>query len=138
MDFVSGAVEELEERLPKVIDATTHGLIDYGHSLFFLGMAWFLRKRNPRAAAAALGTGVLVLGEALLTDYPMGLGRVIPFEQHGQLDSGFAAVSLLMPRLFGFEGTAAGAVFKANALVEATVVGLTDFDSERAREQKAI
>ena len=41
-----------------------------------------------------------------------------------------------MPRLLGFEGTGAATIFKANALVESTVVGLTDFDSERARAEK--
>jgi hypothetical protein len=133
MSLLSSALNLLESRLPKVIDAGTHGLIDYGHAAFFLGMAVVCRKSNPRAAAAALATGGFVLAESLLTDYPLGVKPVISFEAHGKLDAGFAATSLAIPGVFGFEGTGAAKVFKMNAFVEAVVVGLTDFHSERAR-----
>lgn len=133
MSVATAAVHSLENHLPKVIDSRTHGLIDYAHAAFFLGMAAFCRKRSPRAALAALITGSFVLAESLLTDYPMGAMRVLPFETHGRLDAGFAAASLLIPTIFQFETAAATKIFKANAFVEATVVGLTDFDSERAR-----
>ncbi|HVG27925.1 MAG TPA: hypothetical protein VM865_09995, partial [Acidobacteriaceae bacterium] len=118
---------------PKVIDARTHGVIDYCHASFFLGMALVCRKTNPRAALAALFTGSFVLVQSLLTDYPLGVAKLLPFATHGRMDAGFAASSPLMPTLFGFNGTPAARVFQGNGLVEATVVGLTDWNSERAR-----
>ena len=136
MSVVTGTLNQLEARLPKVIDAKTHGLIDYGHAAFFLGMAVVCRKSNPRAAAAALMTSALVITQSLLTDYALGVKPVMSFEAHGKLDAGFAAASLGIPEMFGFGGTGAARVFHGNAFVEAVVVGLTDFDSGRARAQR--
>jgi hypothetical protein len=135
MSLQSAAQNQLESRLPKVIDARTHGIIDYCHAAFFLGMALVCRKRNRPAALAALLTGSFVLVESLLTDYPLGAFRVLPFRAHGRMDAGFAASSPVMPRLFGFKGTAAAHVFEGNGLVEAAVVGLTDFSSDLAHAQ---
>lgn len=119
----------VQQRLPKMIDARTHGIIDYAHASFFLGAALLLRKSNPRAALACLTTGTLVLGQSLLTDYPLGAEPVISFQTHGRLDTGFAAISGWIPRVFGFSDTAAANIFRANAFVETVVVGMTDFQS---------
>jgi hypothetical protein len=132
----SNAVLPDEYDLPKVIDAKTHGMIDYGHAAFFLGMALLCRKKNPRAAVAALATGTFVLVQSLLTDYPLGAQPIISFNLHGKMDAGFAASSFVMPNLFGFSGTAAATVFRVNGLVESTVVALTDWDSNRARQKE--
>ena len=134
MPLVSSALSVIEKRLPKVIDARTHGVIDYCHAAFFFSIALLCRNRNPKAAAAAGFTGAFVLVESLLTDYPLGAFRVIPFEAHGRMDGAFAASSYMIPRIMGFDG-AASAIFKANSFVEATVVGLTDFNNQRAREE---
>ncbi len=136
MSLTTQALGALEKRLPKVIDARTHGIIDYAHATFFLGMAFVCRKSNPPAALAALFTGSFVLAQSLLTDYPLGAQPVISFGAHGALDGSFAALSPTIPSIFGFEGTAAATIFRANAFVEGAVVGLTDFDSDRARLQK--
>lgn len=136
MSLATAAVEKLENKLPKVIDARTHGVIDYFHAAFFFGLAWLCRKSNRRAAVAATVTGSYILGGALLTDYPLGAAKVIPFEVHGKMDSAFAAASLMVPKVLGFEGTAASKIFKANAFAEASVVGMTDWDSEHARAEE--
>ncbi len=120
--------------IPKVIDAKTHGIVDYGHAAFFLGMALVCRKKNPPAAAAALTTGLFVLTQSLLTDYPLGVAPVLSFETHGWMDAGFAAASWFMPRIFGFEGTTAATIFQANMFAESTAVALTDFNNQRARD----
>lgn len=127
MSFTIRALEQVEKRLPKVIDARTHGIIDYCHAAFFLGMAWFLRKREPRASWAALATGSFLMAEALCTDYPLGVIKQLPFEAHGRMDAAFAASSMALPSILHFEGTPASAIFKGNSLAEAAVVGLTDW-----------
>ncbi len=121
--------------LPKPISAKVHGYIDYGHAAFFLGMALVCRKKNPRAALAALATGSLVLVQSLLTDYPLGASPVLSFNAHGKIDAAFGASSALMPELYGFSGTKAATIFRVNSLVESTVVALTDWDSNKARLQ---
>ena len=102
MSVATVAVNQLENRLPKVIDARKHGMIDYCHAAFFLGMALVCRKSEPRAALAALMTGSFVLVQSLLTDYPLGVKKVIPFRVHGQMDAAFAASSFMIPKVFGF------------------------------------
>jgi len=136
MSIATVALNQVERRLPKVIDARTHGIIDYCHAAFFLGMAAVCARRNRAAAKAALATGAFILAESLLTDYPMGAAKVLPFETHGRMDAGFAASSFMMPIWFGFSGTAAAQVFKMNGFVEGMVVGMTDWNSERARAEK--
>jgi len=136
MSIATAAVNELENRLPKIIDARKHGMIDYCHAAFFLGMAYVCRKSEPRAALAALLTGSFVLVQSLLTDYPLGVKKVISFRVHGQMDAAFAASSFMIPKVFGFSDSPAAAVFTGNSFVEAGVVGATDFSSERARSEE--
>jgi hypothetical protein len=135
MSLATVALGEVEKRLPKVIDARTHGIIDYCHAAFFFGMAIFYARRNRRAATAALTTGAFILAESVLTDYPMGSKKVIPFETHGRMDAGMTATSFMMPELFGLSGTPAAEIFRINGFVEGAIVGLTDWDSERARSE---
>jgi len=137
MSVATAVLNRLEDRLPKVIDARTHGIIDYCHASFFLGMALVCRKKNGRAALASLITGGFILAEALMTDYPLGVFKILPFARHGEMDGAFAASSLVVPRVFGFEGTGASVVFKVNAITEASVVGMTNFNSEDARAEEA-
>jgi hypothetical protein len=137
MSVANVALNQLESRLPKIIDARKHGMIDYCHAAFFLGMAYVCRKSEPRAALAALFTGSFVLVQSLLTDYPLGAKKIIPFKVHGQMDAAFAASSFMVPRMFGFSDSPAASVFRGNSFVEAAVVGATDFSSERARSEEA-
>ncbi|WP_109487414.1 hypothetical protein [Occallatibacter savannae] len=137
MSVANIALNQLENRLPKVIDARKHGMIDYCHAAFFLGMAYVCRKSEPRAALAALVTGSFVLVQSLLTDYPLGVKKVIPFKVHGQMDAAFAASSFMVPRVFGFSDSPAATIFQGNSFVEAAVVGATDFSSERARSEES-
>jgi len=135
MSLATAAIGEVEKRLPKVIDARTHGIIDYCHAAFFFGMAIFCARRNRPAAKAALATGAFILAESLLTDYPLGAKKIIPFETHGHMDTAFAGSSFMMPAWFGFSGTAAAEIFKVNGFIEGAVVGMTDWNSERARRE---
>jgi hypothetical protein len=122
--------------LPKIISPTAHGVIDYAHSAFFFTVGLACSRSNKRAAAAAFATSGFILAQSLLTDYRFGAKPVISFETHGKMDSVFAASSWLLPRIFGFKETPAAKIFESNSLAEASVVGLTDWDSERAREER--
>lgn len=127
----------LDACAPKVISPTAHGVIDYSHAAFFLGVGLLCSKSNKRAAAAAFATSGFILLQSLLTDYKLGAKPVIPFRTHGKMDAVFAGSSWLMPLLFGFRGTAAAKVFEFNSVMEAGVVAMTDWSSERARAERA-
>lgn len=126
-----------EASLPKPIDARLHGIIDYCHAGLFATVAFVCWRKNRKAAVTAASTSAFILAQSLLTDYPLGGRRVLPFAAHGAMDAGFAALSFAAPRLFGFSGTRAGVFFQANSLLESTVVALTDWDSQHAREEES-
>ncbi|HEY0794486.1 MAG TPA: hypothetical protein VGD64_01780 [Acidisarcina sp.] len=94
-------------------------------------------RSNKRAAVAAFATGGFILAQSLFTDYRYGAKPLLSFETHGKMDSVFAASSWLVPHVFGFEGTPAAKIFAGNSLAEASVVGMTDWDSERAHAERA-
>ncbi|MGI8773265.1 MAG: hypothetical protein ACR2JE_17720 [Acidobacteriaceae bacterium] len=127
----------LENKLPKVISPGAHSVIDYAHAAFFFTAGLVLWGRNRRAAVAALGTGAFVLVQSMVTDYPGGVWPQISFQTHGRMDAGFASASLILPRLLAFDQTPAAQIFRANSVVEASVVGLTDWDSDEARLERA-
>lgn len=136
MSIAGVAFSEAEKRLPKVISPRTHGIVDYCHAAFFFGVAWFCRRKEPRAAAAALAAASFLLVEALLTDYPLGAAKIIPFETHGKMDTAFAATSFMIPKMFGFSESPAAAIFRGNGFAESSVVAMTNYDSENARAQE--
>jgi hypothetical protein len=121
---------------PKVISPTLHGVIDYCHAAFFLTLgALSARSRNKAAARAAFATGGFILVQSLLTDYRFGVKPVFSFETHGKMDAVFASSSWMVPLLFGFRDTA-GKIFEGNSLAEASVVALTDWNSQRAHQER--
>ena len=76
------------------------------------------------------------MAQSLLTDYPLGAKPALSFDDHGKMDAAFASSSWMIPKLCGFAGTGAARIFEANSLVEAVVVGLTNYDSDDARREK--
>jgi hypothetical protein len=136
MSLVRKRKQALQDTVPKVINPTAHGVIDYSHSLFFFVVGLLCRRSNKRAARAAFAISGFILAQSLLTDYRLGWKPVISFETHGKMDTVFASSSWLLPLIFGFRGTKAAAVFEMNSLAEASVVGMTDWDSERAHEER--
>jgi hypothetical protein len=136
MSLVETSLNGLETTLPKVISPTAHGVIDYAHAAFFFTLGLLCSRSNKRAASAAFATSGFILAQSLLTDYRFGVKPVLSFETHGKMDSVFAASSWIMPTIFGFQGTTAAKVFELNSFAEASVVGMTDWNNERAHEER--
>jgi hypothetical protein len=126
----------LQNNLPKVISPKAHGVIDYAHAAFFLAVGLLCLRSNKKAARAAFATSGFILAQSLLTDYRYGAKPMISFETHGQMDSAFASSSWAIPLVFGFGGTAAAKIFEMNSLAEASVIGMTDWDSKRAHWER--
>jgi hypothetical protein len=93
----------------KVISPLAHGVIDYAHSAFFFTLGLLCTRANKRAAAVSFATSGLILVQSLLTDYRLG---------------------------WGFQRTTAARIFVANSIAEASVVAMTDWDSERAHQER--
>ena len=120
------------KRGPKIISARTHAVIDYIHAgtNFFVGaMFWRRGKRAAAGGAFALGAGVLA--NALMTDYPLGVFRLYPFNVHGILDYGAAAASGFMPDMLGVRQRSAEAkFFRAQGMGETGIAAISDYDDK--------
>jgi len=89
--------------LPDVISPRGHAVIDYMIAGAFFGTAGLFWRRNKRAAMASLLCGGTQLGVSMLTDYPGGASRAIPFSTRRKLDLGLAAMTAAMPELLNFK-----------------------------------
>src|SRR5438067_1728297 len=94
-----------DDAFPRVISARTHSIVDYVHAGTNFVAAALFRGRNRRASNAALALGLAVLGNALMTDYDLGVFRLYSFKVHGMLDYGVAATSAAFPILLGIRDT---------------------------------
>ena len=116
------------DKMPKVIDPTTHTVLDYAVAGSFLLMGILFWKRNKRAAVSSLFCGGAAAANIWLTDYPGGSHKLISYKAHGHIDTGIAGMTAGMPRLLRFEDESEARFFEVAALAKTAIVGLTDFD----------
>ena len=111
----------------KVIDPKSHGVLDYGLiAAFFIMPAAF--DFSDRAASLSHIIGFIYLGTSLLTRYPLGLLKWIPFPLHGTAETIMAIGFIVFPWLIGFADEAAARNFYVAAGVGLlAVVALTDY-----------
>ena len=118
------------DRIPAAISPTQHAFLDYGVAATFFAIGAAFRGRHRAASNLAFVNGAMVLGMSVLTDYPGGLYRVLPFKQgHRTGDIIQAALAGLGPLLFGFAGEPEANYFYGQALSEVGVIAATDWDA---------
>lgn len=127
MDFLDRLLDS-GRRLPKFVDPRTHAALDFLTVSAFFVMASAFWSRNKGAAATALVNGGMVLGVSLLTDYNGDGRRPIDLRTHGKLDVVQMLTAATMPSALGFGDQSAALPFRLQALNEAMVVGITDWD----------
>lgn len=122
--------------MKKALDPKTHGILDYALAAAFL-LAPALFGFTEVAATTSYVIGVLYIGTSLLTRYPLGAIKVIPFPVHGVLESVMAAVWLILPWAFGFAGDSAARNFFIIAGIGLLVVAvLTDYKATRVESHR--
>jgi hypothetical protein len=111
----------------KVLDPKTHGFLDYALALAFL-VAPAVFDFSDRAATLSYVIGVVYIGTSLITRYPLGLLKWIPFPVHGTIETLMAVGFIVAPWLFGFSEDAAARNFYVVAGIGLlAVVVLTDY-----------
>ena len=128
---------DMTSSVPKVIDPSTHAILDYLSAGAFLAMGFGLRNRHRTASNLAFCNGAAVLGLSLMTDYPGGVFRLISFKTHGAIDVLQAGMTALGPAMLGFAGEPEAQMFHMQAAVEAAVTAATDWDASPMRELAA-
>ena len=116
----------------KLLNPAVHGLLDYALALAFLLLPPVL-VFSPEAAAVSRIIGVAYLGVSLLTKYPLGLLKLIPFPVHGVIESMMAAAWIVLPWVLGFQDDSAGRIFFMLAGIGLLLVAaVTDYQASGA------
>jgi hypothetical protein len=127
MPILTGAVDQITRRFPKVVSPKAHAVVDYlTIGTFLVAGALFWRK-NRRAAIGSLLCGGAELAVNLLTDYPGGHSRLISFPTHAKVDIGLAAVAATMPEFMDFAHEGERHFFSVQAGIITVAANLTDF-----------
>lgn len=114
----------------KVLNPKIHGMLDYGLAALFLILPPLLNFSEPAATVSYI-IGVIYVGTSLITRYPLGLLKILPFPIHGILESVMAVVWIIFPWLFGFsEDVGARNFFIIAGVALLGVVALTDYKGE--------
>lgn len=116
--------------MPKIVNPTTHAVLDYAVAGAFLFAAARLWNRHRRAAVGSLLCGGAAAANAMFTDYPGGVFRVMSYRTHGRIDAVIAGLTASAPQLMGFSSEAEARFFSAQALSETVIAGLSDFHGE--------
>lgn len=135
MTITTSAANMVAQRMPKVLNAKTHAVADYVTAGAFFVMAAMFWGRNHRAAIGAALCGGAVAANALITNYPGGVAKVISFQTHGRVDMGLAGLTASMPNFMAFDDEDEAKYFRGAAVVESIITGLTDFDSAAASDK---
>ena len=131
MPVLNRLTDSLSRRLPKILDSDAHQAADYLMSgCFFASGAWFLLRKNRRAGLSALICGGSTLGLNLLTYYPGESRRPIPFELHGRIETGLAAMVATMPEFLRFEKDREKSFFLLAAGALTLISNLSSFRSQ--------
>jgi hypothetical protein len=73
---------------PRPIDATLHGVTDYTVGTFLMtGFPKAAGIEGTRSARQIRAAGAIHAGYSTLTDYPLGIAKVLPYQAHLALDA---------------------------------------------------
>lgn len=115
----------------KILSPTAHGILDYLTVAFFaVAPTMFGLTGTYATVCYVLAAGYLVI--SLLTAYPLGIMRLIPFLVHGRLELVSGLVFLASPWLFGFadDSVTARYLFMGAGVVFLLVWFITDWRAE--------
>ena len=105
-----------------LVTARLHGFLDVATVITFL-LAPFLFGLGGYVAAVAWGLAVVHLLMTLLTRFPLGLVKIIPFPVHGAVELVVGVVLVLaMPRMLGASPDSPARTFFVGAGVAILVV----------------
>ena len=79
---------------PRPVDATLHGVVDYNAGAFLLtAFPKLAGIQGTRSARQIRTAGAIHAGYSALTDYPLGIVKLVPYRAHLALDA-IGAVAL--------------------------------------------
>ncbi|MBI0535910.1 hypothetical protein D9599_10035 [Roseomonas sp. KE2513] len=89
----------------RFVSTRTHGMIDYVAGIVIAASPWIFGFADGGSAQwIAVVIGLVLLASSLMTDYELGVVRVIPMPVHLGLDLVAGLLLAVSPWLFGFSG----------------------------------
>lgn len=111
----------------KILPPKIHGFLDYA-VILLLAVAPSLFRFTNEAATVCYVLAVVYLAMALLTAYPLGAFKLIPFTLHGAIELVLSPILIAMPWIAGFSYDRPGRYFFIAAGAALFVVWLiTDY-----------
>jgi hypothetical protein len=89
----------------KPISPKIHGYLDYATVLLFLASPTLIGLTGTASLAAYVLAGVHAL-LTLITDFPLGAARLLPFPYHGLVERIIGPLLIVLPFGIGFGGPA--------------------------------
>jgi len=121
--------------LVRLLPAWLHAIADYavGAGLIVIALAV---GGSGKAVAAGVVVGATVLAVSVLTKYPLGVFKVLPFTVHSAGDYLAAALLLLSPFVLGFNSSDTGltAVYIVAGIAVLGVSLITNYQYSDKRE----
>ncbi|WP_411725577.1 hypothetical protein [Methyloglobulus sp.] len=109
----------------KIISPTQHGYLDYVTVVLFLAAPTLIGLTGV-AGALAYALAAIHLAMTLVTDFPLGVAKLLPFSIHGWVERVVGPVLVLLPFALGFD-TAARSFYIVIGIVIVVVGLLTDY-----------
>jgi hypothetical protein len=124
-----GAVADVLSEKP--LKPLPHAVADYALGGMLLAAPWlFGFSRNRKATVNAVASGASVLALSLMTRYPLGVCKWVPFRVHGYIEAAAGALTAAAPWTLGFSrNRAATLTHVASGLATLAVFAVTDYDS---------
>jgi hypothetical protein len=94
-----------KEQSMKPLSPSTHGYLDYATVVIFLASPTLLGLTGA-AAAIAYALAVVHALMSLVTDFPLGAARLLPFAYHGWVERVVGPVLIVLPFAMGLGGPA--------------------------------
>jgi hypothetical protein len=117
-------------RRMKPLTPRRHGIVDYAACALMLAAPPLLGLSLAARRTSTLFAGSYLVVTAL-TDFPLGLRRVIPFPVHGKIELASAPALLALPALLGgLSGTKEKAYFAGLVATVLTAYSLTEWDAD--------
>lgn len=122
------------------INPKVHGVIDYAMAGKLISAPYIYGfKKDRLATTIALTAGFSVLGMSLLTKYPLGAIKAIPFKTHGVIETGAAAFLAISPLLFKFRKGNAATFLSVAGIAYLGVIALTSYSAvPKAKKQTTV
>jgi hypothetical protein len=114
---------------PRPVDATLHGVVDYTAGTFLMtALPRLAGIEGTRSAGQIRAAGAIHVGYSTITDYPLGIARLLPFRAHLALDAIGALTLAATPFLTGQyrKGRRQWVPHVALCLFELTSLAITD------------